>query len=286
MKRYFVILTVILFLLTSCNMPLFNTNPQPQVDPNEISMRVAATLTAAIPQTISSSETPQINLPTVEQQTITPTITLTETPTITLTATTQPGDPRLNYGAPSYKWDQNSSGNPFGLKGEPYEDEAVLITHNGSLTFKSLAANYGNRWRVSSTHPMDFYLEGTFTTSSCSGYDNYGLVLQIPGYNDKPRYYFGIACNGQYIFQQWSGENPSNLISWTADANIKAGANQTNRLGILSQNNGFKFYINGVLVKEYTGAAITAEGHFGANINAKESSNFTVSLTELLEWDL
>lgn len=281
MKKLAIVLGFMGIVLTACNFPL---GKLPN-DQSQIATRVAATLsaaqTAAIP-TPSSLETIAIVLPT-EGPTLTPSPTDTLTPTVTITAPAN--DPALTLGTPGF-FDTFNNGVSFGLA-TPYEDEGMIIkVESGSMVFKSLALKAGKRWRLTSRNPKNLYLEGTFRTSSCSGTDQYGLVFRAPTYGDGIGYYFGVSCNGQYYFLRWDSSGPTTLVNWTPESKINAGSNQTNRLGVMANDDTFRFYINGSLVKEISDQGITEKGYIGAFASAFEDPNFTVLLDEISLWPL
>lgn len=282
MKKLILSILCMIFLLSACNLP--TTQSTPVVDANAIATRVAGTLAAS-----NATETIAVptagTLPTIELETATSTPTATET--VTPTPTTPPDDPKLVLGSPDFWFNSASSGDPFGVVGDPYEDNFIRISNQvGGLNFTSKNINGGKRWRLTSPTPTNFYLEGTFKTVTCSGKDNYGLVMRVPTYNDSLGYFIGLSCDGTYIVDRLDQYgNGENLISWTADVNIKSGANQVNRLGVMLINDTFKIYINGVLVTTFTDSSIPNGGHVGAYISARGDPNFTVDLQELLEWD-
>jgi hypothetical protein len=270
---------ILVLVLTSCNLPTSKATPTVDI----IATRVAGTMAAS--QTSAAAIQPTAALPTVALETATPEPTATAT--LTPTATVNPSDPKLTLGTPDFTFNAASSGNPFGLAGSPYEDESILISHQvGGVTFASKAINGGKRWRLSAPTPTNFYLEGTFKVITCTGHDNYGLVMRVPSYTSTLGYFVGLSCDGSYIVDKIDAAgNAENMISWTADANIKTGEGQVNRLGVMLINDSFKIYINGVKVKEFTDGTITTAGHGGAYISARGNPNFTVQLQELLEWE-
>ncbi len=284
MKKIFLSLFIMIFVLSACNLPTAQTTPV--TDANEIATRVAGTMAAAGPtQTISLPT--EGTLPTIEMETATLTPTETATVTPTSTPTTPPNDPKLTLGSPDFWFNAASSGDPFGIAGSPYEDSYIKISNQvGGLNFASKNIDGGKRWRLTSPTPTNFYLEGTFKVVICTGKDNYGLVMRVPTYNDSLGYFIGLSCDGTYIVDRLDNfGNGENIISWTADTNIKTGNNQVNRLGVMLINDTFKIYINGVLAETFTESTIPNEGHVGAYISARGNPNFTVDLQELLEWD-
>jgi hypothetical protein len=275
MRKILFVVVLMVLVLTACNFPL--VNPKPQAD--SVATSVVLTLNALPSSTPPPTETVA---PTLEITTPAP----TETSTATITPTTPPGDPLLTLGDPSFS-DTFTSGRAFDLEGKTYDDGAVKISvSSGAMHFVSSTINAGKRWRLTSPQPRNFYLEGTFKILQCSGYDHYGLVMRSPKYDDGIGYYFAVSCNGRFTFERWDGSGITDVVIWTVDTNIKSGPNQTNRLGIKAEDNNFKLYLNGVLVKEVSDAGLPAKGHFGAYITALENSSFSVDLEELREWNL
>jgi hypothetical protein len=279
MKKILFITIIMIMLLTSCNLP--NSKATPSVD--VIATRVAGTLAAS--QTTAAVIQPTSALPTVALETATPEPSATAT--ITPTVTANPSDPKLTLGTPNFTFNSASSGNPFGLAGQPYEDDSIIISQQvGGLNFTSKGINGGKRWRLSAPTPTNSYLEGTFKVITCSDHDNYGLVMRMPAYDSTLGYFIGLSCDGNYIVDRIDAAgNAENMISWTPDTNIKTGSGQVNRLGVMLVNDSFKIYVNGVKVTEFTDSTITTKGHGGAYISARGDTNFTVELQELLEWE-
>jgi len=279
MRKILFISIIMVFVLTSCNLPTSKATPSVDV----IATRVAGTMAAS--QTSAAAVQPTTSLPTLALETATPEPTATAT--TTPTATANPSDPKLTLGMPDFTFNSASSGNPFGLAGNPYEDESIRISHQvGGITFASKTINGGKRWRLSAPTPTNFYLEGTFNVITCSDRDNYGLAMRVPTYSSTLGYFVGLSCDGSYIVDRIDEVgNGYNLLGWTPDTNIKTGSGQVNRLGVMLINDSFKIYINGVKVKEFTDGTITTPGHGGAYVSARGNPNFTVELQELLEWD-
>lgn len=279
MRKIFFVTMILVFVLTSCNLPTSQATPSVDI----IATRVAGTMAAS--KTSAAAVQPTTSLPTVALETTTPEPTATAT--TTPTATVNPSDPKLTLGMPDFTFNAASSGNPFGLAGSPYEDESIRISHQvGGITFASKTINGGKRWRLSAPTPTNFYLEGTFNVITCSERDNYGLAMRVPTYSSTLGYFVGLSCDGSYIVDRIDDAgNGTNMIGWTPDTNIKTGSGQINRLGVMLINDSFKIYINGVKVKEFTDGTITTPGHGGAYVSARGNPNFTVELQELLEWD-
>lgn len=280
MRKLISVFLLFSIILTSCNLPLAVRTP----DPNDVATRVAETIAAVSTEAFSTLQ-PQ---PTDPESLPTATNTLepTASPTVTPTVTTPPGDPKLTLGNPGF-FDTFSNGTAFGLAAEPYQDDAVLIkVENESMQFISNKTNGGKRWRLTSRNPLNFYLEGTFNTVSCSGDDTYGLVFRAPTYGDGIGYYFGITCGGYFYLQSQTDSGTNSVVTWTADSNIISGSGKVNRIGVMAVNSSVKLYVNGNLVKEVIDSAISDKGYIGAYSAAYEDPGFTVRLDEISLWTL
>lgn len=280
MKKTFFSLLITALLLSACNFPVGKSTQSAE---ELVATRVALTLAAAPG---STSQPTTNNLPTTGLPTAAlPTVSPTDTPTVTPTATTSPADPKLTLGAATYI-NSFTSSSGFDLA-SPYVDDAVnLSIHDGVMDFTSLAVNRGKRWRLTYPTPTDFYLEATFRTITCSGYDHYGLVSRAPNYYDGNGYYIAFSCNGQYNVQKWDGGGTSTIINWTPDSHILSGSGQTNRLGVWMDGSNYRIYANGVLIKEFSDSSITAGGHYGIFGSALDSANFKFYVDEIAHWDL
>lgn len=283
MRKTITVFLLMMIALTSCNFPL----TKPPQDNNLIATKVAETLSAAqtaavpTPQPIVTQET----IPPAASPSLTPEPTFTATPTATETAPAT--DPALTLGSPGFS-DTFTDGVSFGLT-SPYEDPNVIIkVENGAMVFKSLALNGGYRWRLVPRNTKNQYLEGVFKTISCSGSDEYGLVLRAPTLDNGIGYYFAVSCDGFYSFIRWDGfgYEKRTLLNWTAESKLLTGENQVNRLGVMAKNNIFSLYINGHLVKELTDNSIPEQGYIGAYVSAINDPGFTINVEEIKLWTL
>lgn len=273
MRKLIPVALLAMMLLASCNFPLRSSKPDAQT----LATNVAQTLTAW--PTLASTFTP-VPSPTLINASQTPTATVTTAPT----ATTPANDPAITLGAPTFE-DTFTSGTGFGLK-TSYEDGAIHIeVEDGSMMFRSLAIQQGRRWRLTYPFARNLYLEGTFTTLSCAGTDNYGLMFRAPQYNDGIGYYVGLSCKGQVFMDWYDGDKSRTLLDWTFAPSALTGKDQTNRLGVMAQNNQISIYVNGVLVKTVNSDALKDKGHFGVFVNASETPNFTFKVDVIKEWD-
>jgi hypothetical protein len=282
MKKIIAVSFIVLVLLTSCNFPTKNAATPANDAASIVATRVAETLAVGATSTIAlpAGTQPANSLPTPVDATATPTATVTSTPTATPQA-----DPKTSLGTAAY-FNTFTGGSDFGLS-SPYVDEAInLSVHDGVMAFVSLGLNYGRRYQLTYPKTKDFYVEGTFQTVNCSGYDHYGLVTRAPNYTDGFGYYIGFSCNGAYMVEKWDSGGLGTIISWTADSHILAGPGQTNRIGVWMKGNEIKLYANGNLIKEFTDSTITTAGHYGIYGGAVDSGTFSFNVAEISQWNL
>ncbi|MCC6147914.1 MAG: hypothetical protein IT308_10145 [Anaerolineaceae bacterium] len=272
------ILLLLLTLLSACNLPAAQKNT-PTTD--FIATTVAKTLTAL------PSKVPLFTQDTGPIATIpAPTLSPSETPKSSASPSPTPsqlpaGDPRLWLGTPA-KVDTLDSPQGFGLAGG-YEDSAAAITiSGGAMTLKSFSTTGWRTWRVRPPELSAAYIEAPFHTLTCSGSDQYGLVLRAPNYDTGFGYYFAVTCDGRFNFSRWDANGTAVLVPSTPDNNILSGSGQTNRLGVISNGQKFQLYINGNLVKELEDAALPS-GFYGVFIGGF-SGAFTIQMDEIAYW--
>ncbi len=282
MKKIIAVSFIFLLLLTSCNFPTKSAATPGGDAASVVATRVAQTLAVAPTSTIAlpADTQPANTLPTAALPTVTASPTVTSTPTATPQA-----DPKTSLGTPAYT-NTFTSGSDFGLASAYVDDAINLSVHDGVMAFVSLGLNYGRRYQLTYPKTKDFYLEGTFQTVNCSGYDHYGLVTRAPNYTDGFGYYIGFSCNGAYMVEKWDGGGLGTIINWTADSHILTGSGQTNRIGVWMKGNEIKLYANGNLIKEFTDSAITAAGHYGIYGGAVDSGTFSFNVNEISQWNL
>lgn len=162
---------------------------------------------------------------------------------------------------------------------------------NSQMTLTSLKEKLG--WRIANPTGEGFgnlYLEATVKTGACAENDQYGMIVRVPVIKDANQgYLVGFTCDGKYSIRQWDGKVVPNgkmnrLIDWTASKAINAGANQTNRMGVLLMGGKIALYANGTLLGEVTNTAY-ASGHFGLYIAGMKTPNFTIQVDEMVYWD-
>lgn len=288
MRKALGLLTLFSILLSACNLP----TSEPSSSSNAIATRVASTLTAeingennplgtSVAATLTSMPTDPIPAPSsTPQPSETPPATMTLPPTETLTPTVTP---TLNLGAPTWR-NTLDNGVAFGLQ-SPYEDvNSAFSVANGVMVMKSFSSAGFRGWRLTSQAPANIYLHAILTTRSCSGGDQYGLVLRAPDYTDGQGYYLGLTCDSQFRFTRWDSNGVNSLASGSNPA-ILGGANQTNRLAIRAEGQTFKIYVNDQLIEEVNDSAFTGKGHFGV-FTAGVSRNLVVDMDEIAYWTL
>ena len=173
---------------------------------------------------------------------------------------------------------------PFGLQ-TPYEDaNSYFAVSNGVMVMKSFNTAGYRGWRLTSEVPANIYLQGIFNVKSCSGQDQYGLVLRAPDYGGGYGYYLGITCDSQYRLTRWDSGGV-NTIASGSDPAILGGTGQTNRLAIRAEGTTFKIYINDKMIKEVNDAAINNSGHYGLFV-AGTSGGLVVDVDEIAYWKL
>jgi hypothetical protein len=302
MKRIFPII-LIAFLLAGCDL-LAPVAPTPSDD--DMATRVAQILTS-MPTATSQIviQSPTAGLPTVQptdvlvpvqeatqEPTTAPTEVLvaTETPTPTTTATPvntatpSPNDPVARLGNASWVDDMNN-GNNWPTGPDKY---TAMEFKDGSMRLAGLSTTDG--WRLSWPELTNFYLEMTFQTTDCKASDRYGMFARVPdGTNPDRGYLFGFTCDGQYSLRRWNASIGAkgemvNLVKWTSSPAIKAGSNQTNKMGLMAVGDRLILYANGQLLNEVNDGTFH-KGFFGVFVGAKETDNFTIRVDQVRYWE-
>ena len=315
MKKAILLITLTLVLLSGCQL-------QPDTSDEEMATRVAQILTQ---EYIAPAQTemvpPEIIFPTVTAEaeelaegivvvTATPTVTLpaftpteteppapspTDTPEPTLTpepTSTPPAtDPAVVLGQPSSTDPMDSADLWHWPTGQ--QEYTAITFKDGFMEFTGLKTAAG--WRL----PMapaatDIYIEMTVRTGECSADDSYGIIFRIPVFNEADRgYLFSISCDGFYRLTKWDGKAGTSgqgwrLLDWRASAYINPGANQVNRIGVMTNGDRFYLYANGYLLNDSFILQDTDNpypgGHFGVFVTAKNTLNFTIYVDQMRYW--
>ena len=293
---YTMFLFAVLLLLGACSLPAPNTPPtqDPAVAYTAAAETIVAQLTMAAvnltpvapgtaptvapPTSVPSAQTTPTELP----ESPTPILTATETPQASPTPTGLPSDPRTSLGNPDFS-DSFQSGENWPL----YEDKHVSFeVNNGMLRMRALNPDYWDGWMLSWPVITNFYLEMTTAAKSCSGLDRYGMMARATktdqGYIG---FLFGVSCDGRYSLRSWDGKKYTILIDWTTSDKIKAGSEQSNRIGFLADGRKLAFYANGNLLAEMRDDTYN-DGRFGVFVGAANTPRFTVNVEEISYWEL
>ncbi len=268
--------TQVSVILTS--MP--SSSPEPTATAIIVPTQVVAT-SLATATTIIPSNTPQ---PTeAETAAATATTAPSATPEATATTAFSPtpptGDPRSALGNPT--WQDNFANDYNWPTGD--NDYTSIKIENNQLTLTALTKLDG--WRLSYPKLQDFYLEASMKSSNCSGPDHYGLIVRVPDEKTADAgYLFGITCDGQYSIRKWNGTKMTTLVNWAKNDAILAGANQTNRLGVLAVGSHLSLYVNGTLIAS-TQDSSYLEGYFGIFVGGNNTTNLSVTINSIAYWE-
>lgn len=282
MKHSLLVLLLTTLLLASCNFPLTQSTPKPDL----LGTTVAQTLTAFPPEASpTATKSTNVSLTPTSTQQPSPTSTSTEAPSAT--ATTPADDPAQTLGQPTWV-DTLDNGKTFWGSANPvYEDDYTRIkVENGAMVLTSITTTGWKGWRLAYLKPDRFYLEGAFKTHTCSDGDQYGLTVRAPDYESGYGYDIGLTCAGKAFLRVWDSANFRNLITPEENPAIHSGSNQTNRLGVWVDGQTLKIYVNGVYFKEVKDNTYKDPGYFGVFITGGSTPNFTVELDELSYWNL
>ncbi len=276
MKKWIILFIVLLLFVTACNFPLFNP-----VGPVQTESPTSETLT--LTSTLSQGPDQATRTVTPSQQSVTATVTETVTPTITVT----PSDPAQALGQPVWN-NPLDNGQSFGLGSSGYSDDYSSIYVSGSrmILTSHLASAGWKSWRLTDRYLANYYLEGTFMASACSGLDSYGLVYRVPDYSSGFGYYFGISCDGRYSLLRWDSNGSTYIVPWTTNPEINVGSNQTNRIGVMVNGAIYSLYVNGKKLQDVNDGSFMTDTKLGIFIAAFETPDFTVSLDQINQWEI
>lgn len=276
MRKFTTITLIFLIFLSACNLPQVTSTPAAEAVATSVAQTLTAQPTAAVATTTA--------LPPSATSTAVP-ATPTMTSTATITPTPIPEDPKANLGEPAWK-NTLDSGKSFGIDQSGYDDgNTRIVVTNGAMVLTSYNAIGYRGWRLTTSLPKNFYLEGVFKTQNCSGNDQYGIVFKAPDYTSGQGYYLGITCDGRYFLTRWDGNGSSRIINPTESKEILAGPGQTNRFGVLAQDDRIRLYANGKLLQEISESALSGD-KFGVFIAGYSTIGFTVELDEMAYWKL
>ncbi len=300
------VLILFAFIVSSCVRPAMTVPPEDNGG-DRISTLVAATMTlealskevqdppatveavqiSITPDPVQPTEVPPTAEPTItpsevptETITLTPSITLT--PTATLDPTLAPEDPVLSLGEPDVL-DTFDAGS---IIYQYDEDDSSFQVVDGQFVLTAKKASFGELWSFTADELANFYLEitGTFG-DTCSGKDRFGMIFRAPDYTEG--YLLSVSCDGTYNFRFWDpeAETYTTLVTWTSSDMVESGPDGTNRLGVKVEGTTISGYINGKKIFEIDDSTYDGS-RFGVLIAAPNTAGFTVSLTQLVYWNL
>ena len=239
-------------------------------------MDTTETPTTPVP-TIAPTFTP---IPTLIPATETPTVAPTFTPIQTVVST----DPAIYLGKAIWKdtFDDNKG---WDVETDIYVSASIA---NGVMTLTTKSTL--DAWRLAPTSSLgNNYVEAIFTTGVCQASDHYGLMFHMQQLVPADQgCQFGITCDGKYLLRKFDGKVGENglmisLIPWTPSAEIRAGSNQTNRIGMMTINDRLIMFINGVLVGEFKDNTYP-QGYIGLFLGSRITKNFTIKVDDLAYW--
>lgn len=242
-----------------------------------------ASSTPIIVSTVTLPPAPS-STPIVVPATATATATATPSPTPIL-ITPPAGDPALSLGKPdsvdNFDNDNNWPVYPPGDNdcfSSEIRDGKLWMTATGDRTGTSC-------WELSWPQLGNFYIELTVQMpQSCDANDRFGMLFRAP--DNFTGYLYGITCGGVQTFTAWTGTETLQILPAARSDAIQTAPGAPNRIGIMAEDNAFKFYINGVKITEGLDQTFPDPGKIGLYVNAATDNGFTVGFDRLAIWNL
>ena len=198
-------------------------------------------------------------------------------------------DPEQVYGIPQLVFPSTETWTSF-ANPLPDTDNLKLEALDGDLYVTGKNVQWDTWWF---TWPIltNFYVEMSVTTEQCSGKDHYGFITRGTRPGDAAQGYMILfSCDGNYAVNRLDSLSPYSaeaLLLWTETDALRDGANKTNRVGALLEDNAISIYANGELLTplpvyddSYT------DGRFGLFVNAWNTQNFTYIVDQIKVWKL
>jgi len=132
------------------------------------------------------------------------------------------------------------------------------------------------------TNVLNFKISAEFT--KLSGIDNNGFGLIWGGQDENNEFEFIISGNGQFKIIEWNNAKQNDIVSWSNSSTINKWNLSTNVLSIKSENNLWKFFINGNYVARCKKQTFFGN-KFGFIVNEKikyQVNYLKISSTELV----
>ncbi len=218
-----------------------------------------------------------------------PTATPAETSTALASATLPPLDPSEEYGAPTFIDSFTDDRYWANASGELPDTDFIRLALDSNRLLVTGKPPQFDTWWFTSVAAEDYFIEMEINTGECLGKQAYGLILRGPQSNASARgYILTFSCDGAYRLVRLDGLNPYTaveLIPWTENKAINAGANQDNHLGISLIESTISIFANKTLV-EAIEDDLYASGRFGLFVNSGIPGNYTFAIDQLAFWDL
>lgn len=220
-----------------------------------------------------------------------PTLGMTSTPLASATPSGPILDPYTSWGQPNLLDELDSPANWVGVSGELPDTDYLRLAHTGEQLLVTGKQLLFETWWFTWPVLRNFYLEMTVQTSTCSGSDTYGVILRGPasGTSTAHGYIVGFTCDGSYRLRRVDSTSPTyqavDLISITPNTAIRAGANQTNVLGVRAEGGLLTLYANGYQLAQYTDTSY-GDGRFGIYVRSGASAVYTYRLERIAYWVL
>ena len=136
----------------------------------------------------------------------------------------------------------------------------------------------------------DFYLQSVFNSSTCTGKDAYGLIIRGPEHGAGVAFGYVVAfsCDGSVWVYRLDSASPytaTDLVSWTSNQYIIAGANKENVMGIKAQGSTLTVYANGHQIAQVTDSKYQS-GRYGVFVSPDLTANYTYQVVHMSYWDL
>ena len=230
------------------------------------------------------TNTPVVLLPTVGD-TPTPEVTLEASPTATLNVPASDPVSKLGNSTGSEEF----TGTGKWLWDMTLDDYVKMEISDGFLKMTNVNDDAGG-WRMAGlAQQIDDYIELTANSGTCAGKDSYGIIFRVPVLTKPDQgYIYQVTCDGYYRLWKWDGKAGANgvatsLINWKQSSDIKTGANQTNRLGVMVVDTKITLYMNGVQLGSVTDTTYSA-GFFGVFVRTGGDTDYTVKLDTMKYW--
>jgi hypothetical protein len=126
--------------------------------------------------------------------------------------------------------------------------------------------------------PPNVYVEVTVQTLLCGeGVDTFGIIFRRAG---EFSYRYAATCSGQLHFERFKGFVLDGASDWIDTLGLLQGAPAENRIGVLVQENIFRFFVGGVEVFSRKDP-VSPSGGLGLFIRTEKSKSLSVGFKNL-----